>query len=78
MGARGDRYDYFRDRLREARRAAGLTQSEVARRLKKPQSFISKAETGERRLDFVELEQLADIYGVDLSFFSTRKRGARR
>jgi len=48
---------------------AGLTQVEVAKRLGKAHSFLSKCELGERRVDFVELQQLAKIYGKDISFF---------
>lgn len=62
-------YQRFRARLVQARKDAGLTQVEVARRLGKPQSFVSKIESGERRLDFVELRVLAQIYGKTLSFF---------
>lgn len=62
-------YQRFLARLREARRQAGLTQAEAARRLGKPQSFLSKCESGERRVDFVELLALAELYGVDMSFF---------
>lgn len=40
--------------MRAARKARGLTQQELARRLGKPQSYVSKAEIGERRLDVVE------------------------
>lgn len=56
-------------RLREARKEAKLTQVEVARRLRKPQSFVSKMESGERRLDAVELKAIARIYGRPVSFF---------
>ena len=63
------RYQRFLTRLREARLKAGLTQADVAGQLDKPQSFVSKCETGERRVDFVELVFLSDLYGVDLSFF---------
>ena len=63
-------YRNFLARLVEARKQAGLTQVEVAERLGKARSFISKCELGERRVDFVELEQLAKMYGKDLSFFS--------
>jgi len=45
--------------LREARGAAGLTQQELADKLSVPQSFVSKYETGERRLDLLELRQIA-------------------
>lgn len=41
-------------RLRNARKSRGVTQSEFARLLGKPQSFVSKTETGERRLDVLE------------------------
>lgn len=56
-------------RLRKARKDAKLTQVEVARRLRKPQSFVSKMESGERRLDAVELKAVARIYGRPVSFF---------
>ena len=62
-------YKRFLARLVQARRDAGLTQVEVAIRLGKAHSFLSKCELGERRVDFVELQQLAKIYGKDISFF---------
>lgn len=62
-------YKGFLARLVQARRDAGLTQVEVAKRLGKAHSFLSKCELGERRVDFVELQQLAKIYGKDISFF---------
>jgi len=62
-------YQRFLARLREARLQAGITQAEAARRLGKPQSFLSKCESGERRVDFVELLVLAELYGVEISFF---------
>jgi transcriptional regulator with XRE-family HTH domain len=62
-------YKRFRARLVQARHEAGLTQVEVAKRLGRPNSFISKCELGERRVDVVELRQLAQIYRKDLSFF---------
>ena len=46
---------------------AGLTQAEVARKLGKPQSFVSKSESGERRLDAVELKRMAEILGAQLA-----------
>ena len=62
-------YKRFLTRLVQARHEAGLTQVEVAKRLDKAHSFLSKCELGERRVDFVELQQLAKIYKKDLSFF---------
>lgn len=53
-------------RLIKARKEAGLTQVEVAERLKRPQSYISKVETHQRRLDVLELIELLEIYSVDL------------
>jgi transcriptional regulator with XRE-family HTH domain len=63
-------YQRFLTRLVQARREAGLTQVEVGKRLGKAHSFLSKCELGERRVDFVELQQLAKIYKKDLSFFA--------
>ena len=62
-------YRRFLARLKEARVQARLTQVEVAQRLKKPQSFVSKFEAGERRLDFIEVRRLAKLYKKPLSFF---------
>lgn len=58
------------DRLRQARLDAGLSQAEAAARLEKPQSFISKCESGKRRLDFLEMKVVAELYGKELSFFA--------
>jgi transcriptional regulator with XRE-family HTH domain len=63
-------YKNFLARLTQARKQTGLTQVEVATRLGKPHSFVSKCELGERRVDFVELQQFAMIYGKELTFFS--------
>ncbi|MFA5793176.1 MAG: helix-turn-helix transcriptional regulator [Candidatus Gracilibacteria bacterium] len=54
-------------RLKEARKKAGLTQGEVAKKLNKPQSFISKIESCQRRLDILELGTFAKIYSIDVS-----------
>ena len=62
-------YREFLQRLKAARVEAGLTQWDVARLLDKPQSFVSKTETGERRLDPVELRHLAEIYGKPFQYF---------
>jgi transcriptional regulator with XRE-family HTH domain len=56
-------------RLKAARRAAGLTQADTARALDQPQSYVSKCESGERRIDPVELEQFAKLYRKPLSYF---------
>lgn len=64
-------YNAFRERLIRARKEAGMRQGEVNELMGKPHSFISKCELGERRVDFVELQMLAKIYGKSLSFFIT-------
>jgi transcriptional regulator with XRE-family HTH domain len=53
--------------LREVRDEAGLTQALLARRLDRPQSFVSKYESGERRLDLVELRQICQALGITLA-----------
>ena len=62
-------YEFFRQRLVDARQQARLTQSEVADRIGKPQSYVSKCESGERRVDVIELAELAAIYDRPLSWF---------
>jgi len=51
--------------LIEKRNAAGLTQVALAKLLRRPQSFVSKYETGERRLDVIELIEVAEALGAD-------------
>jgi len=51
--------------LRDARREAGLTQDQVARRLRRPQSFVSAYESGDRRIDVLEFVRIAKATGVD-------------
>lgn len=53
------------DSLIEARKVAGLTQQEVADRLKKPQSYIAKVENAERRLDLIEFVTLSIALDID-------------
>ena len=63
------RYRQFLRRLKEARQEAGLTQVDAARALRRPQSFVSKCESGERRVDVIELEAFAKLYRKPLAFF---------
>ena len=51
--------------IASARKAAGVTQVELATRLGKPQSFVSKVERGERRIDVIEFCQIAEALGRD-------------
>lgn len=69
MSAHSTAYRRFVARLRQARLKAGLTQAEVARRLNRQQSFVSKFESGERRLDVLELSELAKLYRKPLRWF---------
>ena len=55
--------------LRKAREAAALTQAEVAEKLGLYASFVSKVESGERRVDVIELKQFCRVYGVELVAF---------
>ena len=57
-------------KLKMARIEAGLTQVDVVQKLKKPQSYISKIERGERRVDIAELSILAKIYKKPLDYFA--------
>jgi transcriptional regulator with XRE-family HTH domain len=50
-------YRLFLELLIKARKDAGVTQEQLAKRLNRPQSFVSKCENGERRLDVIELLQ---------------------
>jgi transcriptional regulator with XRE-family HTH domain len=51
--------------MTQARVRLGLSQRELARLLKKPQSFVSKYERGERRLDVVEFMELCKVLKLD-------------
>jgi len=63
------RYRAFLQRLRSARLEANLTQVEVAQKLNQPQSYVSRCESGERRVDVVELTDFAMIYKKPLEYF---------
>jgi len=54
-------------RLRDARERAGLSQTEAATALGKPQNYVSKSETSQRRIDPLELADLAALYGTTLT-----------
>jgi transcriptional regulator with XRE-family HTH domain len=56
------RYKRLLRALKDARIAAGLTQADAAERLNKPQSFVSKCEAGERRIDVIEFLEYCRIY----------------
>lgn len=56
------KYKRLIDTLRAARREQGMTQLELAKRLKRPQSYVAKYE--QRRLDIVEFIAIADALGI--------------
>lgn len=58
--------------LRELRVAAGLRQQDVADLIQEPQSFVSKYESGERRLDVLELREVCRALGLSLAQFVLR------
>ena len=59
------RYHRLRELLIQSRKDADLSQSQLARSLKKPQSYVSKYERGERRLDVIEFLDIAASIGAD-------------
>ncbi len=60
-----EEYQLVINALKNARKARGITQAQLAEALGKPQSFIAKVESGERRLDVVEFVHLARLVGVE-------------
>jgi transcriptional regulator with XRE-family HTH domain len=62
-------YAYFVGRLVKARLESGLTQVQVAKKLKRPQSHVSNVESGQQRVDIVELQTFAKIYNKDINYF---------
>lgn len=62
-------YQHLLMRLREARQARGMTQDQVAKALERHQSYVTKCELGERRLDPIDLARFAKLYRKPFSFF---------
>ena len=57
-----DDYKKLIERLKQARLDAGLSQQVVADELNKPQSYVSKVESGDRRLNIIEVKEFAKLY----------------
>jgi len=55
--------------LKSARTNAGITQIALAKKLKRPQSYVSKYEIGERRLDLIEIQEICHVLGISLITF---------
>ena len=62
-------YADFVGKLRKARLEVGLRQIDVAKKLKRTQSYVSRVEVGEQRLDILELKKFAELYKKDLNYF---------
>ena len=63
------KYEVFRELLIQYRKNAGITQQSLAEKLNKPQSFVSKYESGERRLDVIEFLDVAEALQFDVYQF---------
>ncbi len=57
------------EKLIKARREAGIDQVEVAKKLGKSQSYLSKIETGQRKIDVIQLQKFAKLYNKKLDYF---------
>jgi DNA-binding transcriptional regulator YiaG len=66
---RSPEYRAMVERLKQARQEAGLKQEEVAAQLGKPQSYVSKVERAERRIDPPELARFAEVLGKPVNWF---------
>jgi transcriptional regulator with XRE-family HTH domain len=62
-------HKYMVGQLIKARKKAGLKQNDVAKKLGRTQSYISKIEAGQCRVDVIQLKELAEIYKKKLNFF---------
>jgi len=62
-------YGIFRELLRDLRVRKGVTQAQLSEALGMAQSFVSKYEMGERRLDFVEVDRICEKLGIGLEAF---------
>jgi transcriptional regulator with XRE-family HTH domain len=62
-------HKYIVEQLKKARKEASLEQAEVAKLLSRTQSYISKIESGQTRIDVVTLKKFAKIYKKDINFF---------
>ncbi len=62
-------HKYLVEQLKKARKEIGMDQKDVAKALGKTQSYVSKIEAGQRRIDVIQLKDFAIIYKKDISFF---------
>ena len=64
--------------LRELRRQRNFTQDQLAKSMGVKQAFVSKYETGERRLDFLDLVAICDVLGISIVKFAEKFEASRR
>ncbi len=64
--------------LREPRKQRNLTQDQMARSMGFKQAFVSKHETGERRLDFLDLVGICDVLGISVVNFAEKFEASRK
>jgi len=57
------------ERLKKARQEAGLDQIDVAEKLGRSQSYLSKIESGQRKIDVIQLKKFAKLYKKDINYF---------
>lgn len=60
---------YLVEQLKRARLEKGFDQKQVAILLEKTQSYVSKIESGQRRVDIIQLREFSKIYSKPLSYF---------
>ena len=72
MDRASKRQQALQELLREIRLERDLRQVDVAKKLGEPQSFVSKYESGERRLDFAEVQAVCDVLGIKFNDFVNR------
>ena len=62
-------HKYIVEQLKKARQEAGLDQIEVAKRLGRSQSYLSKIESGQRKIDVIQMKKFAKLYNKDINYF---------
>lgn len=71
------KYDLLRSLLIEARKNSGLTQNELANKLTRPQSYVAKYESGERRIDVIELLEILSVLNIQPELFIRQLSGKK-
>ena len=65
----GSKQVAFQRAIRQVRKRTGLTQVEMSKKLAKPQSYVSKYENGERRLDYLEVKAICACCNITIATF---------